>query len=804
MRKSVFSVRVLSVFLSLFLLTGMFYSFGVRDSVQAAASNYSVSLTAAQSWIRPSPVMAPLTYTVPFSSVTPGASTSTCYYAVTIFRTDTDGVYSFDCTANSASDPMFYLYTGSFDPVNAIGTNFLIGIDDRAGNTRPYMNVPLTAGTTYYLVTTTFSANISGTVAFTIDGPGNIINPYKYNYSAGAGGTISGAAQQSVFSGESGTAVEAVPNTGHHFLSWSDPVTSAARTDANAAADLSVTANFEINSYSVHYASGANGSVTGDLDQTITHGSVAATVEAVPSPGYHFVSWSDGSLTALRTDTVTANIDVSASFARNTYTAKYGTDGNGTISGSADQTVIEGENAASVEAVANTGYHFLSWSDTYSAAIRTDLAMTANIDVTANFEINSYTATYTAGANGSVTGDLDQTVTHGSDAATVEAVPITGYHFVSWSDGSTNASRTDTVTGVLAVSASFARNTYTAAYGTDGNGTITGDNSQDILYGDNAVEVVATPNIGYHFLSWSDGYPTPIRTDLAVADNIDVTVNFEINTYSATYTAGSFGSLNGDPDQSITHGSDAAAVEAVPDTGCHFVRWSDGVLTTVRTDLALTGDLTVEAIFAIDLFDVSFQTQGGSAVTPAVVPYLNLAASPAAPTMAGHTFAGWYKEAVCTHAWDFAADTVTADTILYAKWTINSYTVSFYDWDGSVLGMQLIRFGDDAVAPAAPLRSGYIFVSWSEAFDNVADNTMVEAVYRLIPTPTPTAVPTAVPTAGVLGAGLTATPTAAAVLGAAKTGETNNQTGMIVGIVLLLGFGAVTTVYVIRKKKMKE
>jgi uncharacterized repeat protein (TIGR02543 family) len=42
---------------------------------------------------------------------------------------------------------------------------------------------------------------------------------------------------------------------------------------------------------------------------------------------------------------------------------------------------------------------------------------------------------------------------------------------------------------------------------------------------------------------------------------------------------------------------------------------------------------------------------------------------PAAPTAAGYTFGGWYKEEACVNAWDFDSDTVTADTTLYAKWT---------------------------------------------------------------------------------------------------------------------------------------
>lgn len=40
-------------------------------------------------------------------------------------------------------------------------------------------------------------------------------------------------------------------------------------------------------------------------------------------------------------------------------------------------------------------------------------------------------------------------------------------------------------------------------------------------------------------------------------------------------------------------------------------------------------------------------------------------------TYAGYTFAGWYKDADCTQAWDFSKDVVTADMTLYAKWAKN-------------------------------------------------------------------------------------------------------------------------------------
>ena len=73
---------------------------------------------------------------------------------------------------------------------------------------------------------------------------------------------------------------------------------------------------------------------------------------------------------------------------------------------------------------------------------------------------DSYTLTYTAGANGTISGTTPQTVDHGADGTAVTAVPDANYVFVNWSDGSTANPRTDTnVTANITVTANFALGT---------------------------------------------------------------------------------------------------------------------------------------------------------------------------------------------------------------------------------------------------------------------------------------------------------------------------------------------------------
>ena len=70
---------------------------------------------------------------------------------------------------------------------------------------------------------------------------------------------------------------------------------------------------------------------------------------------------------------------------------------------------------------------------------------------------NQFTLTYTAGSHGTISGTSPQTVAYGASGTGVTAMPDTGYHVVSWSDGVLSASRTDSnVTADLSVMANFA------------------------------------------------------------------------------------------------------------------------------------------------------------------------------------------------------------------------------------------------------------------------------------------------------------------------------------------------------------
>ena len=61
-----------------------------------------------------------------------------------------------------------------------------------------------------------------------------------------------------------------------------------------------------------------------------------------------------------------------------------------------------------------------------------------------------------------------------------------------------------------------------------------------------------------------------------------------------------------------------------------------------------------------------------------------------------------------------------------------TFTVTFLDYDGTVLDSQLIKKGDSATAPSSPTREGYVFTGWDTDFSSVNSNLVINALYQIV------------------------------------------------------------------------
>ena len=135
------------------------------------------------------------------------------------------------------------------------------------------------------------------------------------------------------------------------------------------------------------------------------------------------------------------------------------------------------------------------------------------------------------------------------------------------------------------------------------------------------------------------------------------------------------------------------------------------------------------------LFEVSFDTHGGSEVASQKIKDGAYAAVPDSPTRDGYRFAGWYTTSDCDVAFDFANTTITQATTIHAKW-IKTYTVEFNTNGGNNINSQIVDENTKAAKPANPTKNNNLFLGWysnsnfTEEFNfdnNITANTVVYA-----------------------------------------------------------------------------
>ena len=110
------------------------------------------------------------------------------------------------------------------------------------------------------------------------------------------------------------------------------------------------------------------------------------------------------------------------------------------------------------------------------------------------------------------------------------------------------------------------------------------------------------------------------------------------------------------------------------------------------------------------------------------------AVKPDDPKVNGLTFGGWYTDEDCTdgNEYNFTAP-VTKGMTLTAKWTANSYTITFDTNGGSKIDPITQDYGTQITAPADPTRGGYTFIGWDKAIPATmpAEDLTVTAQWRI-------------------------------------------------------------------------
>ena len=253
---------------------------------------------------------------------------------------------------------------------------------------------------------------------------------------------------------DSAAVIEATANYGYHFTQWNDGNTQNPRT-ITLTQDTAFTAYFERNEYqlTLNNATPTLGSVTGSGAYLYLD---TAHIVATATEHHHLVHWSDGDRNATRDIVITADLQLTATFAIDTYTVSVVSNDivRGMVEASGTEFVYG--TPCTVTATAYTGYTFAGWSNgvianPYTFAVLNDVELTA-LFVEEGEEVYTITVVSADPSMGSVSGG-GQALDGGT--VTIRAAGNPGYHFIRWNDNNTDSIRTVEVHGNATYTAYF-------------------------------------------------------------------------------------------------------------------------------------------------------------------------------------------------------------------------------------------------------------------------------------------------------------------------------------------------------------
>ena len=464
-------------------------------------------------------------------------------------------------------------------------------------------------------------------------------------------------------------------------------------------------------------------------EQEVAEGSHAAEPSAPTKSGYVFMGWySNSGLSEawnFDSDMVDGDMTLYAKWAI-ARTVSFNVNGGSAVP---QQVIGEGSHAAEPSAPSKSGHIFMGW---YTDSGLTNAwnfdSDTVNGDMTlyAKWEVIHYTVSFnTNGGN----GVSNQGVADGGHAVEPSPPTRSGYAFDGWySDSSlTNAwdFGSDTVNSNITLYAKWVI-THTVTFNSNSGSTVT---SQQVAEGASVTEPAVPTRSGYAFGGWYSDIG--LSTAWTFGSN---TVDRDITLYAKwviVYHTITFNSNSGSAvtSQQVAEGTYAVEPAAPTRSGHAFGGWyTDSGLSNVWTfgSDTVNSDITLYAKWVIVYHTVTFNSNGGSAVTSQQVAEGTYAAQPAAPTRSGYAFDGWYSDSGLSNAWTFGSDTVNSDITLYAKW-VPLHTVTFNSNSGSAVTSQQVAEGAYAAEPSPPIRSGYTFMDWysdsglTNAWDFVSD-----------------------------------------------------------------------------------
>ena len=203
----------------------------------------------------------------------------------------------------------------------------------------------------------------------------------------------------------------------------------------------------------------------------------------------------------------------------------------------------------------------------------------------------------------------------------------------------------------------------------------------------------------------------PLTKDSKVKNGDTVYVKWTINKYTVTFMDGE---KVLETFTNVPHGDTVTAPEVPKKDGKTFKEWD-------KDFSKVTSDLTINAVYDVDTFTVTFK-DGEKVLETQTVEYEAAATAPDTARLSppeGMHFAKWDK--------DFSK--VTESIEVSAVYELNEYTVIFKNGE-TTLKTEMVKHGFAATAPNVYDTATKKFVGWDKSFDNVTSDLIVNAKFE--------------------------------------------------------------------------
>ena len=493
-------------------------------------------------------------------------------------------------------------------------------------------------------------------------------------------------ASVSVKEGDMVSAPALTAEAGKTFVGWYAEGSETAFDFSTAiVANIELTAEWELAKYSVSYVlGGGTNAENNPTSYTIESGAI--TLTAPTREGYTFAGWYDaeenGNLVTEIAAGSTGNITLYARWTANEFTVTFEANGGTLAEGEGSQSVVYGGTATAPAALTREGYVFVGWfAESSETAFDFSTAITADIELTAKWELAKYSVSYVLGG-GTNAENNPTSYTIESGAITLTAPTREGYTFAGWYDAEENGNLVTEIaagsTGNITLYARWTANEFTVTFEANGGTLAEGEGSQSVVYGATATAPAAPTREGYVFVGWyAEGSETAFDFSTAITADIELTAKWELAKYSVSYVLGGGTNAENNP-TSYTIESGAITLTAPTREGYTFAGWYDAEENgNLVTEIAAgsTGNITLYARWTANEFTVTFEANGGTLAEGEAVQTVTVGGTVAyvEPVRENYLFVGWFTDEALAERYDFNK-VVTGDITLYAKWRLQVVT----------------------------------------------------------------------------------------------------------------------------------